>query len=92
MLEISGACRKLLRKLYNRRYFGGKHTEEKSLLRSIKHLPKDEQKQALEDWERCKKDGLVIVQMKTKEPHVSLNPRELKEIGRAIGLNGDENE
>ncbi len=89
-IEVCGACKKLLRKLYNRRCFGGKHTEEKNLFRAIKHLPKKEQKKALEDWEICKKQGLVIVQMKTNEPHASLNPKMLGEIDRLIGLSGGE--
>ncbi len=94
-LEVCGACKKLLRKLYNRRCFGGKHTEEKNLFRAITHLPKREQKKALNDWELCKKQGLVIVQMKTNEPHASLNPKMLREIDNIIGLSdgeGDEDD
>lgn len=46
---VGDSCKKLLRKLCNRRYFGGKHTEEKSVLRALNHLPNDERKLALED-------------------------------------------
>ena len=75
-----------MRKLYKRHYFGGKHTEEKSVLRSIKHLPKEEQKHALQDWKWCKQQGLVVTWLKTYEIHVSLNQRKVKEISELIDL------
>ena len=92
-VELSENCKKLLRKLYNRRCFGGKHTDEKNVLRAIKHLPREEQKRAFEDWKWCKNQGLVIVRLKTNEVHVSLNPRRLKEIDELIELeSGDNND
>ncbi len=89
---ISENCKKLLGKLYNRRYFGGKHTEEKSVLRAIKQLPKDERKLTLKDWDWCKKQGFVITWLKTYEVHVSLNPKRLKEISELINRQGGRNE
>lgn len=82
---LSGGCKKLLGKLYRRRYFGGKQTEEKSVLRSIRQLPRNEQKQALKDWDWRKKQGIVISWLKTHEVRVSLNPKKLKEIDELIG-------
>lgn len=89
---VGGPCKKLLRKLYNRRYFGGKHTEEKNVLRALNHLPNDEKKLALEDWDWCKKQGLVITWLKTYEVHVSLNPRMIKEISQLVESDGETDE
>lgn len=88
---VSGACRKLLRKLYKRHYIGGKHTEEKNVLRATRHLPKAEQKIFAEDWEWCKQQELVYVLLKTGEPHVSINPEKIREINELIGR-GNEGE
>ncbi|MBI2144602.1 hypothetical protein HYU17_05670 [Candidatus Woesearchaeota archaeon] len=93
-LELSDACKKLPGKLYNRRYIGGKHTEEKNVLRALKQLPKNERKKALDDWDWCKKQSLVITWLKTYEVHVSLNPQKLKKIAelRKLAANGENDE
>ena len=80
MMKISNGCKVILRKLLNQRRIGGKHIPETLCLRRIKHLPKDEHKQALKDWEWCIKEGLVLTKPKPNERHVFLNPKKLDEI------------
>lgn len=73
-------CKSILRRLLNKRRIGGKHTEEKNVLRWLKNLPPKRQKQAKEDYEQCVKEGLILRMKKTNQKHVSLNPKKLKEI------------
>ncbi|MBS3145581.1 hypothetical protein J4414_02160 [Candidatus Woesearchaeota archaeon] len=74
----------VLRRLFTKRRIGGKHTEEKNVLRWLKNLSPEDKNLALKDWDKAIKDGLVLKQKKTKEWHVSLNPRRLKDIHNLI--------
>mgnify|MGYP001568436021 CR=1 FL=1 len=85
MLEdISEETKNILKKLYNKKRIGGKHTEEKNCLRWIKNLETEKHKLVLREWEACIKEELILRTMKTGELHVSINPRRLKEIHELI--------
>ncbi|GEM_PF-1564389 len=83
-VQNSGGCAAILRKLVNRRIYGGKHIPERIVKSWIKHLPKQERKDSIRDWESCKKEGLVLLKPKPGEMHASLNPRRLNEIEELI--------
>jgi len=52
--------RDLLRALLSKRIIGKKHTPEGNVLRRIKHLPQDERRRVLKEWEQCKRNGLAL--------------------------------
>ena len=81
---INIGCKIILRRLFNQKRIGGKHIPENICLRWIKHLPKEEHKTALKDWEMCIKEGLVLTKPKPSERHVFLNPRRLAEVYNLI--------
>ncbi len=84
MKSVSVGCVIILRRLLNQKRIGGKHIPENLCLRWIKHLPKTEHKNALKDWERCIKEGLVLTKPKPSGRHVFLNPRRLAEIYQLV--------
>ena len=77
---LSAGGKAILRRLLSQRRIGGRHIPESVCLRWIKHLPKDEHKMTIEDWEYCIKEGLVLTKPKPSDRHVSLNPKRLKEV------------
>ncbi len=70
----------ILRRMFNQKRIGGRHTEEKNCLRCIKYLPRNIQKLVEEDWETCIKNEWILRKKSTGEWHVSLNPEKLSEI------------
>ncbi|MBI3033477.1 hypothetical protein HYY69_08440 [Candidatus Woesearchaeota archaeon] len=70
----------ILRRLFNQKRIGGRHTEEKNCLKCMKYLPRDAQKLVYEDWETCIKNEWILRKKSTGEWHVSLNPEKLGEI------------
>jgi len=83
-MELSDETVYILKKLYNKKRIGYKHTEEKNCLRRLKNLPKEKRKLVMEEWECLIKTGWIIRLMKTGEFHVSLNPRFLREMMQVI--------
>lgn len=77
---LSDGCKAILRRLLSQRRIGGKNLPERICLRWIKHLNKDEHKEALKDWKRLISEGIVLTKPKPYDRMVFLNPRKLKEI------------
>lgn len=75
---ICDSVKVILRRLWNKKRIGNKHTEEIHVLRWLGHS--GEQKTALKDYEQCVKQGLILRVKKTNQFHISLNPKRLKEI------------
>lgn len=67
----------ILYKLMNHRYWGGKHTQKKNALKGINPKYYKEFEDALDE---LIKESLILVAPKTKELHISLNPRQRDEI------------
>lgn len=67
----------ILYKLVNHRYWGGKHTQKRNALKGINPKYHKEFEAVLDE---LIKEGLIIVAPKTKELHISLNPRRNKDI------------
>lgn len=84
-IELRNGTKDILRFLLVRRIIGGKHTPEGRIQKLIAHLPADEQKTVIGEWEYCIKQlQFVFRQKKTGEWHVSLNPKKLGEVQDAI--------
>ena len=67
----------ILYKLLNHRYWGGRHTQKRNALKGIPPKYFKEFEDALDE---SIKEGLILMAPKTKEIHISLNPRKSKEI------------
>ncbi len=78
--EIHPGCRAMLERLFARKTIGGKHPPEDYILRCLQLYPPRERKAALKDWEKCKKQGLVLTKQKPTRLHVSLNPKKILEV------------
>lgn len=77
MEKLTLIHREILRRMFVYHYIGGRHTDEKNV---IKFLPKHERgagKDALEDLIKL---GFVIEKVTSYGMHVSLNPRAIGEI------------
>ena len=80
MEGVSEYTKAILRRLFNKKRIGGKHTEEKNCFRWVKNLPPKVRRQVYREWKMCVGGGLVLREIKTGEFHVSLNPRKLGEV------------
>lgn len=89
-MPLAQGCQKMLQRLYNQRRIGGRHIPETICRKWIANLPKKERKKALDDWEGCIKEGLVLTKPKPSERHVFLNPSRIHEIKRYIKEGDDE--
>ena len=83
-MELSEGCKDILRQLLKQRLIGGKNIPETLCRRLIKHLPKQEQRQAKKDFETCIKEGLVLTKPKPSDRHIFLNQKRIKEIRKLI--------
>ncbi len=79
-MELGEGVKHILYGLHRKRRIGGKHTEERNVLRFFNTYTAEQQKKVLSDWDYCIKEGFVLRVKKTGEWYVSLNPRRLKEI------------
>lgn len=83
-MQLSPGGKLILRRLWNQKRIGGKHIPETLCRRWIKHLPKKEYKDALEDLEKCIKEGIVLTKPKPEDRHIFLNQRRFQEIKQLI--------
>ena len=86
---MNNALKALLATMLNRRYIGGKHIPEDRLVKSkTKWLGKKAVDEFEDEYRRAINDGLILRQQKRTHRgfglHISLNPRKLKEIHRAV--------
>ena len=71
----------ILKKLFRHRYIGARHTEIKNATKGFPpHLSKDVKKQV----KQMIKQNLILAKTSTKEIHISLNPKKIKEIKKII--------
>ena len=81
-MEEKELLQAIIEKLYRLRYIGGRHTEMKNIHKGIKGISK-------KDIEKTVKylanKGVIQLHIKTRETHVSINPKKMKEIHRILG-------
>lgn len=73
----------ILRKLYNNRIIGSKHTEFSSALRGFKRSDAGDVKKCIE---KLIKKRLILQSKKSGEIHISLNHKRIGEIRAIIGI------
>ena len=79
-MEPSKYVALFLNVMANNNCWGGRHMDEKHVLKRVKHLAPTERKQALKDWSKLLNEGLVLKKPSKKEFQVSLNSRRKAEI------------
>jgi len=73
----------ILRRLYNNRIIGSKHTEFSSALRGFDRSDAGDVKKCMKNLIR---DGLILQSKKSGEVHVALNHKRIGEIRAIIGI------
>lgn len=82
---MNGALKSVIIFMLNKKYIGGKHTpEDKLILSKTKWLQKYERREFEKEYQKLVNSGFIL---KTKKKtgkgsgwHISLNPRNLKEL------------
>ena len=72
----------IIEKLYRLRYTGGRHTEIKNIHKGMKGISEKEIEKTVR---HLANKGIIQIYIKTKETHVSINPKKIKEIHRILG-------
>ena len=72
----------IVEKLYRLKYIGGRHTEIRNISKGMKGLSDKEIEHAIK---YLKNKGIIQIHIKTKEKHVSINPKKMKEVHRILG-------
>jgi len=72
----------IIEKLYRLRYIGGRHTEMKNIHKGMEGISEKEIEKTVR---YLANKGIIQIHIKTKETHVSINPKKMKEIHRILG-------
>lgn len=72
----------IVEKLYRLKYIGGRHTELANVRKGMKGVSDKEIEHAMK---YLVNQGIIQIAIKTKELHVSINPRKMKEVHRILG-------
>jgi hypothetical protein len=72
----------IIEKLYRLRYIGGRHTEMKNIHKGMKGVPEKDIEKAVR---YLANKGIIQLHIKTRETHVSINPKKMKEVHRILG-------
>lgn len=81
-MEEKELLQAIIEKLYRLRYIGGRHTEIKNIHKGMKGISKQEIEEAVK---YLVNKGIIQIHIKTKETHVSINPKKMKEVHRILG-------
>jgi ribonucleotide reductase beta subunit family protein with ferritin-like domain len=72
----------IVEKLYRLKYIGGRHTELANIRKGMKDVSDKEIEHTIK---YLINQGIIQIAIKTIEPHVSINPRKMKEVHRILG-------
>jgi len=81
-MEEKELLQAIIEKLYRLRYIGGRHTEIKNIHKGMKETSEQEIEKAVK---YLLNKGIIQIHIKTKETHVSINPKKMKEVHRILG-------
>jgi len=81
-MEEKELLQAIIEKLYRLRYIGGRHTEIKNIHKGMKGTFEQEIEKAVK---YLVDKGIIQIHIKTKETHVSINPKKMKEVHRILG-------
>ena len=72
----------IIEKLYRLKYIGSRHTEIKNIQKGMKGISEKEIEKTVK---YLVNKGIIQTYIKTKETHVSINPKKMKEVHRILG-------
>jgi len=81
-MEEKELLQAIVEKLYRLRYIGGRHTEMKNIHKGMKGISERELEKAVK---YLVNKGIIQLHIKTKETHVSINPKKMKEVHKILG-------
>ena len=80
-MEEKELIQAIIEKLYRLKYIGGRHTEIKNIHKGMKGISEREIEKAIK---YVINRGIIQTHIKTKETHVSINPKKIKEIHKIL--------
>lgn len=81
-MEEKELLQAIVEKLYRLRYIGDRHTEMKNIHKGMKGISEKEIERAVK---YLSNKGIIQLHTKTRETHVSINPKKMKEVHRILG-------
>ncbi|MBN2142130.1 hypothetical protein JW711_02250 [Candidatus Woesearchaeota archaeon] len=92
---MNEALKTLLTRMHRHCMIGGKHTPEKSfIMRLLKRLPRDEQKEFFREYRQLFDDDILIREKKRTgkgyDWHISINPRRAHDVKELLKGEGNE--
>jgi len=81
-MEEKELIQAVIEKLYRLKYIGGRHTEVKNIYKGMKGVSEKEIEQAVK---YLVNKGIIQTSIKTKETHLSINPKKMKEVHKIVG-------
>ena len=81
-MEEKELLQAIVEKLYRLRYIGGRHTEIKNIHKGMKEVSEKDIEKAVK---YLANKGVIQLHIKTRETHVSINPKKMKEVHRILG-------
>lgn len=81
-MEEKELLQAIVEKLYRLRYIGGRHTEMKNIHKGMKGVS---EKDIVKAVKYLANKGVIQLHIKTRETHVSINPKKMKEVHRILG-------
>lgn len=72
----------IIEKLYRLKYIGGRHTEMTNVRKGMKGISEKDIEHAVK---YLVNKGIIQIHIKTKETHVSINPKKMKEVHKILG-------
>ena len=81
-MEEKELLQAVIEKLYRLRYIGGRHTEIKNIHKGMNGISEQEIEKAVK---YLLNKGIIQIHIKTKETHVSINPKKMREVHRILG-------
>jgi len=81
-MEEKELLQAIIEKLYRLKYIGGRHTQMKNIHKGMKGISEKELEKAVT---YLVNKGIIQIHIKTKETHVSINPKKMKEVHKILG-------
>ena len=81
-MEEKELIQAVIEKLYRLKYIGGRHTEVKNIHKGMKGISEKEIEQVVK---YLVNRGIIQTSIKTKETHISINPKKMKEVHKILG-------
>ena len=85
---IHPELKKILFKIYDERFIGGKHLPERVIKKKFGNLSKHDRKECLRQWNELIQKEIILIHNKrtgrSNEPHFCINPKKLEELSLLI--------